>query len=236
MASPPGAASPSPPATVWTLPNILTVARIALSPVIALLPFIAGYVPKLIAFAVFLAAAISDIYDGRLARERKQITDLGKMLDPLADKLLLFATLVPIYWITHYRMVQYEIPWWGSVPLWVALLLVGRELVMILLRHVAQRRGVVIAAAGAGKLKTMVQDVFIGATIGWFAWKDMRARFGWERGWFGEFWERFHGLVVAVTLGIAVLLTLYSLGVYLYRYRRLFRGSAHPQPASGDGP
>ncbi len=237
MSSAPGAASPSPPATVWTPPNILTVARIALSPVIALLPFIAGYIPKLIAFVVFLAAAISDIYDGRLARERQQITDLGKMLDPLADKLLLFATLVPIYWITHYRMVQYEIPWWGSVPLWVALLLIGRELVMIVLRQVARRRGVVIAAAGAGKLKTIVQDVFIGATIGWFAWKDMRATFGWEQGWFGEFWERFHGLVVASTLGIAVLLTVYSLAVYLYRYRRLLRQSPppQPQPAGGDG-
>ena len=221
---------------VWTLPNILTVARIALSPVIALLPFIAGHIPKLIAFVVFLAAAISDIYDGRLARERHQITDLGKMLDPLADKLLLFATLVPIYWITHYRMVQYEIPWWGSVPAWVALLLFGREMAMIVLRHVAQRRGIVIAAAGAGKLKTIMQDIFIGAILGWFAWKDMRARFGWERGWFGEFWERFHGAVVAVTMAIAVLLTLYSLGVYLYRYRRLIRGMASAQPVSGDGP
>lgn len=224
------------PPLVWTLPNILTVARIALSPVIALLPFIAGHIPKLIAFVVFLAAAISDIYDGRLARERHQITDLGKMLDPLADKLLLFATLVPIYWITHYRMVQYEIPWWGSVPAWVALLLFGREMAMIVLRHVAQRRGIVIAAAGAGKLKTIMQDIFIGAILGWFAWKDMRARFGWERGWFGEFWERFHGAVVAVTMAIAVLLTLYSLGVYLYRYRRLIRGMASAQPVSGDGP
>ncbi|HXV87416.1 MAG TPA: CDP-alcohol phosphatidyltransferase family protein [Gemmatimonadales bacterium] len=224
------------PPMVWTLPNVLTVARIALSPVIALLPFIDGYLPKLVAFMVFLAAAVSDIYDGRLARERHQITDLGKVLDPLADKLLLFATLVPIYWITHDRVVQYGIPWWGSMPLWVALLLVGRELVMIALRYVAQRRGVVIAADGAGKLKTIMQDIFIGATIGWFAWKDMRARFGWERGWFGEFWERFHGAVVAVTLGIAVLLTLYSLAVYLYRYRRLIRAVTTAQPLSGDGP
>jgi phosphatidylglycerophosphate synthase len=86
---------------VWTLPNILTIARIALAPVIALLPFIEGWVPKLIAFVVFIAAAISDIYDGKLARERGETTDLGKLLDPLADKLLLFATLIPIYWITR---------------------------------------------------------------------------------------------------------------------------------------
>ena len=105
---------------IWTLPNILTLARIGLTPVIALLPFINGYFPKLMAFVVFLIAALSDIYDGRLARERNQITDLGKELDPLADKLLLFATLIPIYWITRYPMRQYAIPWWGNLPLWVA--------------------------------------------------------------------------------------------------------------------
>src|SRR5258708_1046627 len=128
---------------IWTLPNILTLSRIALAPVIALLPFINGWIPKFVAFVVFLAAAISDIYDGRLARERKQISDLGKELDPLADKLLLFAALIPIYWITTYSVQQYGIPWWGSVPLWVAGLLVGRELAMTIFRAVARRRGVI---------------------------------------------------------------------------------------------
>ena len=216
---------------IWTLPNILTVARIALTPVIALLPFIQGWIPKVIAFVVFLAAAISDIIDGKLARDRGEITDFGKILDPLADKLLLVATLIPIYWITNYRMQQYEIPWWGSLPLWVAVLLIGREAFMTVLREVAKRRGVVIAAAGAGKLKTIVQDTFVGATIGWFAWKDMVAAFGWQRGWFGRLWERFHGQFVAVTLAGAVVLTVYSLAVYLYRYRRLF--SRHPDPPDG---
>jgi len=217
---------------IWTLPNILTIARIALAPVIALLPFINGYIPKLVAFAVFLAAAISDFYDGRLARERNEITDLGKILDPMADKLLLFATLIPIFWITRYPMRQYEIPWWGNLPLWVLILLIGREVAMTIFRQVAKKRGVIIAAGGAGKLKTIVQDIFIGATILWFAWKDMRAEFGWERGWLGAFWEQFHGTVVAITLAVAVLLTAYSLAVYVYRYRRLFRSTP---ASSGDG-
>ncbi len=217
---------------MWTLPNILTIARIALAPVIALLPFIEGWVPKLLAFAVFLAAAISDIYDGKLARERGETTDLGKLLDPLADKLLLFATLIPIYWITRYPMAQYEIPWWGNLPLWVAILLIGREVAMTVFRQMAKKRGVIIAAGGAGKLKTIVQDIFIGATILWFAWKDMAADFGWRQGWLGTWWERLHGAVVAITLGVAILLTVYSLGVYIYRHRSLFRGSP---AASGDG-
>lgn len=217
---------------IWTLPNILTIARIALAPVIALLPFINGYAPKLVAFVVFLVAAISDVYDGRLARERGEITDLGKMLDPLADKLLLIATLIPIFWITRYPMRQYEIPWWGNLPLWVAVLLIGREVAMTIFRQVAKKRGIIIAAGGAGKIKTIVQDIFIGATILWFAWKDMRTAYGWESGWLGRFWEQFHGTVVAITLAVAVLLTAYSLAVYIYRYRRLFRGSP---VAPGDG-
>jgi CDP-diacylglycerol--glycerol-3-phosphate 3-phosphatidyltransferase len=214
---------------IWTLPNILTLARIALTPVIALLPLIRGATPKLVAFVVFLAAAISDIYDGKLARERQEVTDLGKLLDPIADKLLLFATLVPIYWITRYPMRQYEIPWWGNLPLWVAALLVGRELFMTGFRWFAKRRGVVIAAQRAGKLKTIVQDVFIGATILWFAWKDLAAARGWRRGWLGALWEQIHGTVVAVTLGIAIVVTVYSLAHYLYRYRSLFRGAAVPR-------
>jgi len=214
---------------IWTLPNILTVARIALTPVIALLPLIRGATPKLIAFVVFLAAAISDIYDGKLARERKEVTDIGKLLDPIADKLLLFATLVPIYWITRYPMRQYEIPWWGNLPAWVAVLLVGRELFMTGFRWFAKRRGVVIAAQRAGKVKTVIQDVFIGATILWFAWKDLAAARGWRRGWLGALWEQIHGTVVAVTLGIAIVITVYSLAHYLYRYRSLFRGAAVPR-------
>jgi CDP-diacylglycerol--glycerol-3-phosphate 3-phosphatidyltransferase len=214
---------------IWTLPNILTVARIALTPVIALLPLIRGATPKLVAFVVFLMAAISDIYDGKLARERKEVTDIGKLLDPIADKLLLFATLVPIYWITRYPMRQYEIPWWGNLPAWVAVLLVGRELFMTGFRWFAKRRGVVIAAQRAGKVKTVIQDVFIGATILWFAWKDLAAARGWRRGWLGALWEQIHGTVVAVTLGIAIVITVYSLAHYLYRYRSLFRGAAVPR-------
>ena len=220
---------------IWTLPNTLTLSLIALTPVIALLPFIDGYLPKLIAFIVFMIAAISDIFDGRLARERDEVTDLGKLLDPLADKLLLFACLIPIYWVTRYPMSQYEIPWWGNLPLIVALLLVGREIAMTMFRYVAKRRGIVIAADSTGKIKTIVQDVFLGATIGWFAWRDMRIEFGWETGWLAAFWNRFHGAVVAVTLGVAVLLTLISLLSYMYRYRGLFRGTYPAHPGPGDG-
>ena len=208
----------------WTLPNIITLARICLTPVIALLPFIQGSWPKVVAFVIFLIAAFSDILDGWLARRYNTVSDLGKLLDPIADKLLLFATLIPIFWMTRHPtiLVDYRIPWWGSLPVWVALLLVGREVLITVFRHFAQRRGVVIPAAGAGKAKALLQNAFIGATIAWFAWKDALA----ERRFVGAYrnvWDQFHGWFVTITLFGAIVLTVYSLLVYLYRYRALLK-------------
>lgn len=209
---------------VWTLPNTITLVRIALTPVIALLPFIHGYWPKLAAFVVFVAAAVSDVWDGHLARSRNQVTDLGKLLDPVADKLLLLATLIPIYWISRERQDLYGIPVWGSIPLWVCLLLLGREFAMTAFRWWAKRHGVIIAAGRAGKWKTAFQSIFIGATIAWFAFRDAIKPMGWERSNTARFWNEFHGGFVALTLGIALVLTVYSFGVYLYRNRGLLRG------------
>src|ERR671930_1611833 len=192
----------------WTRPNILTLARICLTPVIALLPFIQGYWPKVIAFLIFLAAGASDVIDGWLARRSNSVSELGQLLDPVADKLLLFATLIPIFWLTRHPTILYGIPWWGSLPVWVALLLVGRELLMTAFRFFAKRRGVVIPAAGAGKLKAVVQNVFIGATIAWFAWKDAIAEMH-LAGDFRNFWDQFNGWFVSVTLGGAIILTVY---------------------------
>lgn len=209
---------------MWTLPNILTLARIGLAPVIALLPFIEGYWPKVIAFVIFIAAAVSDVVDGYLARRSKQETDLGRLLDPAADKALVVATLVPIYWITRHPAMLYGIPWWGSLPLWVAVMMVGRELLMTLFRYEAQKRGVVIPAGREGKIKAILQYLFIGGTIAWFAWKDFLVKTGFT-GRLRDAWDGFHGAFVAVTLGLAVVLTVYSFIVYLYKYRALFRAS-----------
>ena len=143
---------------MWNLPNIVTLIRISMTPVVALLPFIEGYWPKFIAFLVFVTVALTDILDGYLARSRNQITDLGKLLDPLADKLLLLASLIPIYWITRTRHDLYDIPVWGSIPLWACLLMLGREFAMTALRWWGKKHGVIIAAGGAGKLKTGVPE------------------------------------------------------------------------------
>ncbi|HEY3934002.1 MAG TPA: CDP-diacylglycerol--glycerol-3-phosphate 3-phosphatidyltransferase [Gemmatimonadales bacterium] len=208
--------------SAWTLPNILTVARIAITPVIASLPFINGYWPKLACFVVFVAAAVTDVIDGRLARRHNQVTDLGKILDPIADKLLLFATLGPIWWISRDRQALYDIPVWGSIPLWVCLLLIGREIAMTVFRAWAQARGVIIAAGHAGKMKAVLQNVFVGGTLTWFAFRDAVHPLGWEHSRFAAYWHQFHGGFVAATLGIALTLTIYSFVDYLVEYRRLF--------------
>jgi len=215
---------------MWTLPNIITLARILITPVIALLPFIEGYWPKVVCFVVFLVAVVSDVVDGTLARSRNQITDLGKLLDPLADKLLLLATLIPIYFISTERKDLYGIPIWGSIPLWVCLLLLGREFAMTAFRWWAQRRGVIIAAQGPGKLKNAFQSIFIGSTIAWFAFRNAMKPLGWEKSAFARFWTDFHGGFVAITLGVAVVLTVWSFVVYIHRYRGLFSGDSSDQP------
>ncbi len=209
-------------AKVWTVSNIITVARICFTPVIALLPFIEGYWPKFICFWIFVLVAATDVLDGYLARSRNEVTDLGKLLDPIADKALLFATLLPIYWISQTRHREYDIPVWGSIPLWVCILLVGRELAMTGFRWWAARRGVVIAAGGAGKLKAVLQNVFIGAIFLWFAFRDARKPLGWEHNRFALWWNSFHGGFVAVALAVATILTVYSFVQYLYRNRALF--------------
>src|SRR5919199_6074422 len=91
------------------LPNALTVGRIVLAPVVALLPFVDSWQWRFVAFVLFVLVAVTDYYDGKLARTRNLVTNLGKLLDPLADKLLLLATFVPMY------LMQRP----GEVPPWV---------------------------------------------------------------------------------------------------------------------
>lgn len=79
------------------LPNALTVARIVAAPVVAALPFTGRWDTRLFAFVLFVVVAVTDYYDGKLARTHGMVTDLGKLLDPLADKLLLLATFVPMF-------------------------------------------------------------------------------------------------------------------------------------------
>lgn len=207
----------------WTLPNLITVARIAACPAIAVLALRPGVVSPLLAFALFLAAAVSDLWDGYLARRHGWVTDLGKLLDPLADKLLLVATVIPIYLVSRGTGPTDPLPWIGPLPLWVVLVLFGRELLVTLLRQVAKGQGVVIAAGTSGKWKALFQNFFVGGALLWFPLSRHAVAGGWVGSGAWGLWTSFHRLWVGVTLAVALFLTVYSLGDYLWKYRGVLR-------------
>jgi CDP-diacylglycerol---glycerol-3-phosphate 3-phosphatidyltransferase len=145
------------------LPNAITVGRIVLAPFVAWLPFASTWQLRLVAFVLFVVVAVSDYYDGMLARTRNLVTNLGKQLDPLADKLFLVATFVPMYVLMEHRALRLtggaalsdaevvELTHAGAFPfttpvgtigfpLWIALVILGREIAMTVFRQLAARR------------------------------------------------------------------------------------------------
>ncbi len=208
------------------LPNVITVGRLVMAPIVFVLVFVPTFTARIVAFVLFLAAALSDLWDGYLARKHGWISDFGKLVDPLADKLLLVATLVPFYILSHSGRPVGTIPGWGGLPLWIVLLIFGREALVTILRSVAARHGHILAAGASGKQKAVFQNIFIGSVLVWYALQTAAAKYHWH-GWFWDRWQIFHAAVLNATLAIAVLLTLWSLIVYLRSWARL-RG-APPQ-------
>lgn len=210
------------------LPNGITVARIVATPVILLMILGGGFGQLIFVFILFVTAAVSDIWDGYLARRRGQITTFGKLLDPIADKLLVVATFIPFYVLSLSEGLSTTVsvvPFWGVLPLWVLLVVLGRELLITLFRGFAKQKGIVIPAGKAGKYKALFQNLFIGSEILWLALRSRALERGWDSA-FWSFWQVFHGSFVAITLGIAVVLTAYSLAVYLWQYRSLVHASS----------
>lgn len=203
-----------------TLPNIITFGRILATPVVAWLALAQGTGMRFAAFAVFLAAALSDVWDGYLARKHGWVTDVGKLLDPLADKLLLAVTLIPFYFISHRAGEVNHVPFWGPLPMWVVLVILGRELLITAFRSYAARRGVVIAAGRSGKYKALVQNLFAGGLLLWYPLQQWVQATG-AAGGFWSFWSLIHRSWVGATLALALLLTIYSMLDYLWRYRSL---------------
>ncbi len=202
-----------------------------------MLPFVGQPGARLAAFVLFLIAAVTDYWDGHIARSRGLVTDLGRMLDPLADKLLLLGTLVPMYFMQRgdllaqpaaiaggdARDFRFLTPFGvAGLPVWVLVVVLGRELFMTLFRQLAARRGTVIAAIGPAKWKTAFQSIWVGSAYAWFFAATLGEREGWLRGaptttWMGAF-TTLNGVVGSVAMVGAVVLTLYSLYLYLRRY------------------
>ncbi|MDR1486953.1 MAG: CDP-diacylglycerol--glycerol-3-phosphate 3-phosphatidyltransferase [Deltaproteobacteria bacterium] len=130
------------------LPNCLTIGRLLAIPVIILSltladlkPFICGLVA-----IVYLIAALSDLLDGYLARKYHNESNLGRFLDPMADKLLVSSAMIMLVGL-------------DLIPAWVAFLIISREMMVTSLRAIAVERGLVISASGPGKQKTLAQNI-----------------------------------------------------------------------------
>lgn len=207
------------------LPNAITVARIAACPVIFALALSSSVGARYAAFAVFVAAAVSDLWDGYLARKHGLVTDVGKLLDPMADKLLLACTFIPLYLVAQRPGEVDQVPVWGALPLWVLLVVFGREVLITLFRSWASRRGVVISAGKSGKRKTLIQNLFVGGLLLWYPLARTGADAGWSGGLWSS-WRTFHAGWIAVTLTFALVMTVYSMVDYLWSYRALVQGRA----------
>jgi len=127
-----------------TLASKITLIRVAFIPVYMVFMYLSGGVPNLwmwLALAVFIIASLTDYVDGQIARRCNQVSDFGKFLDPLADKLLTIASMVMFCE-------------WGIMPAWALMLVLTREFAVTGLRLVAVGKGTVIAAGWSGKIKT----------------------------------------------------------------------------------
>jgi CDP-diacylglycerol--glycerol-3-phosphate 3-phosphatidyltransferase len=139
----------------WNLPNTITVFRIGAVPVLLLLPLMSDKAGSQIIAWAFIVAAATDILDGWLARRGQQVTHIGKLLDPLADKLIVSTALIVL-------LSMGRVPAWAA---WMVVVIIGRELAVTGLRGIASAGGHVMGASWLGKAKTLSQNVAIGALI-----------------------------------------------------------------------
>ena len=210
--------SPKSNATIWTPSNVITIIRILLVPVFvaALLApwpeWFGSNVAELndwksvIVAIIFIAISCTDWLDGYLARSRNEVTDFGKFMDPLADKILVAAALISLVEL-------------GSLPTWVVLVILAREFIISGVRMMAASKGVVIAASMLGKFKTVFQMI----AIVLFTIKDSHM--------IGDFSEALSDtlwVVSWIVMIIALILTIASMLDYLVKARDVI-GLGDPQ-------
>lgn len=173
---------------MWNQANKLTLIRILAVPVIVLFLYFPSKLNCLIAMLVFILAAVTDMFDGIMARKHGIVTSMGKFLDPLADKLLINSVLIMLVGLN-----------W--VPAWMVILIIAREIIVTGIRAIAADQGIVVSADNLGKLKTVLQIIAICPLILHFTW-----------------WGIDPQPIGMILIWIALLLTLISGGNYMYRF------------------
>jgi CDP-diacylglycerol---glycerol-3-phosphate 3-phosphatidyltransferase len=190
--------------TMFTTPNVLTLCRIATVPLIVYLLLFTGPIAAAAAAAVFFVATITDFLDGYIARSYGSGTNLGKFLDPLADKLIVMAALVMLT----------GMPRNPHVPAWMVVVLVSRELVITGLRAIAAVEGKIIAADELGKYKMVLQCIAIQGLLIHYTYLHI------------EFFAA--GMFM---LWIAMVVSVWSALDYIVKARDIFTARPHPTVA-----
>ena len=210
---------PTAPEKLWTPANIVTLIRICLVPVFVLaivspwpqwmgLPDITMEAKRLIAAGIFILISCTDWIDGYLARSRGEVTDFGKFMDPLADKILVAAALI--------ALVELSV-----LPGWPVLIILAREFIVSGIRMVAASKGEVIAASWYGKAKTVFQMIAIVLFLAKDALVFRTAEAALTNPLFVLSW---------LVMIVALILTVMSMLDYLVKARHLLKGGAKAAP------
>ncbi len=204
------------------LPNRLSIARLLSVPFFMVFTYIDNVYARVGALLIFVAAGVTDLVDGYIARKRNLVTNLGIFLDPLADKLIITAAFILFVEIRALH-----------IPSWMVVAIVGREFLITGLRGVAASRGIMVSADAGGKFKTSVQNTAIITIL-----MGLILTSAWERaggasieslyalgGWRGDvarvvdgipYWMVFASTAISVVTGVS----------YLWRHRNLLREDA----------
>ena len=190
------------------LPNKITISRIVLVPIIMAF-YMIECIPygKLVATILFLIASTTDFLDGYLARKNNQVTDTGKFLDPIADKLLVMSGILII-------IIDLILPLY--VYILICALIFARDYLVNSLRQVASTKGVVIAADKSGKLKTVLLDIaligmmFLGSNL--------------QENWFSGLAVDIISYIVYFVGAFALFMVIYSTVEYFYKNKNVLKG------------
>jgi CDP-diacylglycerol--glycerol-3-phosphate 3-phosphatidyltransferase len=188
------------------LPNVLTLLRVVLTFLLMGLLFIPSLLAKCAVLVFFLLACLTDLLDGHIARRRNQISDFGKIMDPVADKILVIGIFL--------AFVQMQL-----VPAWMVFVIIIREFLITALRLFAIRRGKVLAAESIGKHKTVSQMVTIFFILLFLAVRESGVRFS----FWNEEYQNIFKTWIFVLMSLTVVLTLYSGFSYLWQNKKLIQ-------------
>ncbi|MCX5700882.1 MAG: CDP-diacylglycerol--glycerol-3-phosphate 3-phosphatidyltransferase [Candidatus Omnitrophica bacterium] len=186
------------------LANRLTMLRVVLTFVFMLVLLWQGLWAKVAALLVFIVAALTDLFDGIIAHRMNMVTDFGRLMDPIADKLLVLSAFAVF--------LQMQL-----IEAWMFVIIVAREILITSLRLFALNKGKVLSAARAGKHKTVSQMVVIFYILGFVVVKEaVKAYSSWN-----PVWEKYFSESINIMMLLTVGLTLYSGLSYLWENRKI---------------